>query len=534
MSEEPRGFDLLFKGAHIADGTGGKVFQADLAIKGDRIEEIGGLSAAQAQRIIPAHEFILAPGFVDMHGHSDYQILARPEADSKVLQGITCEIAGNCGYSAAPVSGELFKERAESCKKLLGLEIKFSTLDEYLEQVQSLKPGINFAPLVGYNTLRAGAMGYKTGSPSRLEMKEIKVALEQALDQGAFGMSAGLAYAPACYSKRDELFSCASSVTRAKGFFACHIRSEGRGLIEAVQEMLDIAAGSGVSLEISHLKTSEKENWAKLDRVFELIESAQESGLKVRADRYPYLAAFTGLSSILPEWVFAGTRDDYLSRLREDASRQKIKEDVENLHPDPGYLGRVVLAEVFDPDMKHLEGMSIEQAAEECGQSPMDVALDLLAGDGESPTAIYHTMSEQNLFRILQKEWVMIGSDSAVRSREGVLSKGKPHPRAFGTFPRILAYAVRQKQILSLEDAIKKMTSDPCHMAGIKDRGRIQKGFFADLVLFDPEKIQDRATYEDPHQFPEGIEMVVVNGKVAAEKGRLSSQRAGKILRRSE
>jgi N-acyl-D-amino-acid deacylase len=532
MSEKSGGFDLLFKNARIADGTGGEIFQADLAVTGDRIAEIGKLSAAQARRIIPADGFILAPGFVDMHGHSDYHMLVRPQADSKVLQGITCEIAGNCGYSAAPLCGELLKERVESCKKLFGLEIKFSNLLEYFEELESLEPAINFVPLVGYNTLRAGAMGYKADSPSPSEMNAIKAACEQALDQGAFGMSAGLAYAPACYSKKQEISSCAATVAEAGGFFACHIRSEGRELVEAIQEVLEIAASSGVRLEISHLKTSEKENWAKLDRVFELIESAQKSGLKVRADRYPYLAAFTGLSSILPEWVFAGTKDEYLFRLRQGSSRQRIKEDIENLHPDSGYFGRVVLAEVFDPDMKHLEGLSLDKAAEMCGQLPLDLALDLLASDRESPTAVYHTMSEQNLFRILQKEWVMIGSDSAVRAREGLLSEGKPHPRAFGTFPRIIAYAVREKRILPLEGAIRKMTSDACEMAGIKERGRIQKGFFADLVLFDPEEIQDRATYEDPHQFPGGIEMVVVNGKIAVEKGELGSQRAGRILRR--
>jgi N-acyl-D-amino-acid deacylase len=526
------GFDILFKQAKIADGMGTKIFQADLGVRGDRIEELGDIPEAQAHRVIPCHGFILAPGFVDMHGHSDYHLLVRPEADSKILQGVTTEITGNCGYSAAPVRGQLAKERAESYKSIFNLDLEFQSLEEYLEQLESLKPAINVAPLVGYNTLRASAMGYKPDEPLAEEMKDIEKALAESLSQGALGMSAGLAYPPACYSRKDELLKCAKMLADAGGFFACHIRSEGRGLVEAIKEVKEIAEETGVRLEVSHLKTSGRENWVKLDQVFEIVESAQKRGVKICADRYPYLAAFTGLSSILPDWVFAGTREEYLSRLRDESLREKIRQDVLELHPDPEYLARVVIAEVFEPERRHLEGMSLAEAARKSGMDPLDLALKILARDFEGPTAVYHTMSEDNLFRILEKDWVMIGSDSAVRAREGVLSKGKPHPRGFGTFPRIIAYAVREKGVLSLEDAIKKMTSDPCGMAGIKERGRIRKGFLADLVLFDPERIQDLATYEEPHQYPVGIEMVVVNGRIAAEKGKLKKDRAGRILRR--
>ncbi len=532
MSRESEGFDILFRRAGIADGTGAEIFQADLAVKGDRIAELGDIPEGKARRVVEAEGLVLGPGFVDIHGHSDYHLLVRPGADSKLMQGVTTEVGGNCGYSAAPVRGEVAKERAEYCKNLFGLELSISTLEDYIEELESLRPAINFAPLAGYNTLRASAMGYKADPPSAKEMREIEAALEEALEQGAFGMSAGLAYSPACYSTKDELVSCARLVAGAGGFLSCHIRSEGRNLIESIEEIIEVAEEARTPLQLSHLKTSGPENWSKLDRVFEIIESAQERGLDIRADRYPYLAAFTGLASILPDWVFEGSREEYLSRLRDVPTREKIKKELAGLHPDPAYFSRVVIAEVFDEASKGFEGMNLTDAAQRSGKDPVEFLFDLLDTESESPTAVYHTMSEENLLRILKKDWVMAGSDSAVRARDGALSKGRPHPRAFGTYPRIISHVVREKAALSLEAAVRKMTSDPCAAAGIKDRGRIKEGLFADLVLFDPERTRDLATYDEPHLFPEGIRMVVVNGKISVEGAELTGERAGRVLRR--
>lgn len=533
MPESSLDIELIFKNALIFDGTGSPCFRADVAVKGDRIFQVGEALSSRGIRVIDAKGMALAPGFVDIHGHSDYHLLARPQADSKILQGVTTEVGGNCGYCAAPVRGETARERAETYRNLFDLDLKFKSLSEYLDVLESVKPAMNFAPLVGYNTLRSSFMGFSAGAPDKEQMKNILGACEEAFEQGAFGLSAGLAYPPACYSGVDELAACAGIAAKRGGFFACHIRSEGRALIESIREVIEVAERSGARLEISHLKTMGRENWFKLDEAFEIIESARERGVDARADRYPYLAAFTSLASILPDWVFEGTRKEFLERVRDEDTRQRIERETLELHPASDYFKTVVVSEVFAPDMKSMEGISLEQAAQERDKRPVELLLDMLDFDGEGPSAVYHAMSEDNLLRILKKDWVMVGSDSAVRSIEGVLSGGKPHPRAFGTCPRVLAHLVREKQALTMESAVKKMSLDPCEAAGIRDRGRIAEGFYADLVLFDPEEIIDRASYDSPHRYPEGIMMVVVNGEVAAEKGALTGNRPGRVLRRN-
>lgn len=526
--------DLLFRNATLVDGSGGDPYAADLAVVGERIAAIGRLENFSARRVIEARGLILSPGFVDIHGHSDYHLLARPQAESKLLQGVTTEVGGNCGYSAAPVRGWLFSERRESHRRLFGLEADFQELAEFLDRLEVAAPAINYAPLVGFNTARAAVMQMRDDAAGPEELTAIQELLRQAMAQGAWGASAGLIYPPGCYASRSELAAALKPVAAAGGIFACHLRSEGRGLIEAIEEVLAVAQETGIPLQISHLKTSGRENWSKLDRVFELIESAQAAGQVIRADRYPYLASYTGLSSaVLPEWVFAGGREAYQERLRNPAARERMAREIAGDHPDPEFWNRVVIAQVFSRKNRGWEGRSLQAAAGELGKSPLDFVCDLLLEETDDPTAICHTMSEDNLRRIYQKDWVMIGSDAAVRGPHGVMAAGKPHPRVYGTFPRVLAWAVREKGILTLAAAIKKMTADPCAALGLPDRGRLKPGFYADLVLFDDTKVRDGATYADPHRFPEGIELVVVNGRVAAEKGQLTGVRAGRVLRRA-
>ncbi len=526
-------YDLLFQNATIVDGFGREPFAADVAVEGDRIAAVGKLEAGRAGRVIAAQGLTLSPGFVDVHGHSDYHLLARPQAESKLLQGVTTEVGGNCGYSAAPVRGWLANERLNSHLRLFNLRADFQDMGEYLDRLQAERPAINYAPLAGFNTARAAVMEMSDQPASREQLQAIQDLLGKAMADGAWGVSAGLIYPPGCYARPDELAAAFQPVAQAGGIFACHIRSEGRALVEAVAEVIAVARDAGLPLQISHLKTSGRENWPKLDQVFERVGEAQKKGQVIRADRYPYLASYTGLSSaVLPEWVFAGSQESYLARLRDPATRARMEQEIAAEHPDAEYWDRVVISQVFSRKNRRFEGKSLRALAAELSRAPLDFVCDLLLEETDGPTAICHTMSEDNLRRIYEQDWVMVGSDSAVRGPEGVMAEGKPHPRVYGTFPRMLAWVVREKKMLSLAEAVRKMSADPCAALGLPERGKIEKGYFADLILFDFNRVRDLAGYEDPHQYPEGIELVVVNGRIAAEKGKPTGERAGRVLRK--
>jgi N-acyl-D-amino-acid deacylase len=520
--------DLVIKNALIVDGTGKTAYSGDVAVTGSKISDVG--SSLTGRRIIDASDMVVAPGFVDIHSHSDYTILIDNRAQNKILQGVTCEVTGNCGYSAAPMAGPLLEERRDIYGNLFGLEIDWTTLEEYRNRADSI--AVNIAPLVGHNTIRASAMGVEDREPTEAEMKKMAAMLNQALDEGAFGLSCGLIYPPSCYSNTEELVSLVRLVTDRNRVFTCHIRSEGDRLVEAIREMVDITQKTGVSMQISHLKTSCKRNWSKLDAVFDLIETAQSRGLPITCDRYPYLASNTGLKSVLPHWVFEGGNDAELARLRNPDTRKKIESDIENDLPGQDYWEQVIISQVTTDDNRFMEGKSVAEGAKTLKKDPYTFLFDLLLAEKMQVEAILFIMCEENLRRILTKPYVMIGSDSGGRAYNGILAQGKPHPRAFGTFPMILGRYVREKKLLTLEEAIRKMTGAPCEKMGIADRGVIRPGAWADLVVFDPEKIADRSQYGDPFHQPAGISYVVVNGQIAVDKGGQTGVLAGKILRR--
>jgi N-acyl-D-amino-acid deacylase len=525
--------DLLFKNVKIIDGTGGPAFVADVSVVGDRIGAVGDLGRRPAGRVIEAEGLVLCPGFVDMHGHSDYFLLILPSAEGKIKQGVTTEVGGNCGYSAAPVRGEVAKDRKTSHKELYDLDVDWETFDQFLARMEQARPAINYAPQVGFNTVRS-AMGLFTAEPpDRAALAGMRRMIRESLEAGAFGMSMGLIYAPGVFASIDEIVECAGEAVALDGFVSSHIRSEGEHLICAIEESVEIAKRAGARFQVSHLKTSGPANWGKLDRVFELIEGAREAGHRVTADRYPYLASFTQLSAALPGWVYEGGKEEFLSRLDDPDARQRMREELKGGDELGDYWERIVISQVFDDDLARYEARPVAECSAEAGQDPVDFVCDVLVKAKDRVSATYHTMSTGNLERIYRKDWVMVGSDAAVRTCDGLLSEGKPHPRAYGTMPRMLSWVVRKKGWLTLEQAIKKMTSDPCGVLGIKDRGLVREGMFADLVLFDPDRIKDTATYDNPQQYPEGIEMVVVNGKMAVEKGELTGERAGVVLRRN-
>ncbi len=518
---------LVFKNALMVDGSGQEPYPGDLKVSGDRIQGIGRIKPVPKDQVIDAHGLALCPGFVDAHGHSDYHLLALPSAKSKILQGMTTEIGGNCGYSAAPIFQEIKKEREKSLARDLELKINFQEVSEYFEELRRLKIGVNFALLAGYNTVRGNLLGYRRNPPDAKEMKQIQAQIEKALAQGCIGMSAGLIYAPGTFTTADELAEALAPVREAGGIFSCHIRSEGDMLLEAIEEFISVGKKAGVRLELSHLKTGGPKNWGKLDRAFELIENAQKDGVRIKADRYPYLASFTSLSAVLPDWVFEGGEDEYRRKLKED--RERIKTEMERQY-QADYWTRIAISQVFSERAAGLEGKTVADLAIKEKVQPAELVVDLLSKESSSPNAIFYSMSEANLDRIYQKDWVMLGSDSGARGFTGVLAKGKPHPRVFGSFPRFFAEFVRGKKIFSLAEAVRKCSWMACEHFGIRDRGKLEKGFYADLVLFDPDKITDRSTFENPFQAPAGIEMVLVNGEIAVKRGKLTGKMAGKII----
>lgn len=526
-----RPIDLLIAGGTVVDGRGQSAYQADIAIRGEEIVDICPSSVADAEARIDAAGLMVAPGFVDIHSHSDYHLFLNPQADSSLLQGVTTEIGGNCGYSAAPILGPAKEERRRAYEESFNLDPDWSSLAEYFQALENVKPAVNFGILVGHNTIRSSLLGESKikADPGRLE--SMAQLIREGISQGAFGLSTGLIYPPACFSDRQELIYLARQSAAKKGIFTVHLRNEGSQLISALKEALEVARASRVRLQISHLKTSGEENWPKLDEAFQLIEEAQADGVAVSCDRYPYTASNTGLQALLPNWALAGDPEKRLARLKQAGTRGKIIGQLNASHADNSYWKKIVIAEVGTKGNKALEGLTLAQVASLRGLNGGETLVQLLLEEELKITCLIHSMSETNLRRILQKPYVMVGSDSGCRSQSGPLAQGRVHPRIFGTFARVLGEYVREQAILDLPGAIRKMTYDPCQALNIPDRGLIKEGYKADLVIFDAARIRDTATYASPFSHPEGIHYVIVNGKLAVSRGKATGAKAGKVVK---
>ncbi len=522
--------DLLIRGARIFDGTGRPAFSGDLALAGDRIVAVG-TGLGPARRVLDAAGLAAAPGFVDIHSHSDYHLLLAPGADSSLRQGVTLEIGGNCGYAAAPIWGEWRAERAREYREVYGLRCPWQTLAEYFAALEAVRPAVNYGQLIGHNTLRGSAMGGAACPAPPDAQAAMAAAARRAMAEGALGLSTGLVYRPACFAEAAELVELARVVRTAGGILTAHIRSEGDALLEALEEILGIARAAAIPLQVSHLKTMYERNWEKLERALALIEAARADGLDVTADRYPYTAANTGLDAILPPWALEGSRPEQVARLRDAAARARLLDEL--AARAGGFWAQVVIAEVTLEAHRAWQGRSVADAARAAGRAPGEFVLDLLAAEELRVEAIYHAMSEANLRAILARDWVMIGSDSGCRAPDGPLARGHPHPRTFGTFVRVLGPIVREARLFPREIAVRKMTADPCRRLGLADRGRLAPGCVADLVLFDPARVRDTATYEAPWGFAEGMRVVIVNGQLAVEDGLPTGIRAGRIVRRA-
>jgi N-acyl-D-amino-acid deacylase len=533
-------FDILIRNGLVCDGTGAPAWTGDVAISGDRIAAVGHLDGACAAQVVDAAGLVVAPGFIDAHSHSDTYLLLEPDAPSKISQGVTTEICGQCGASAAPLVGQArlpadwaaqrypVKRSARLSTGADGTGPTWSSVAEYRALLEQVQPAVNTVLLIGHNTLRAGVMGYESRGATADELRSMQRHLAQALDEGGSGLSTGLVYQPGRYASADEVLGLARMVAARGGVYASHMRSEGDQLLEALDEVLDLGRASGVRVQVSHLKTSHAHNWGKLDAVFQRIAAAQRQGVVVHADRYPYLAGATDLDIVLPDWAGRGGREVVLARVADASLRARIAAELDAEREPDAWEG-VMIGGTVHPDLRVWRGATIASVAQATGRTAGTVIVDVLRLDELRTGAFFFGMSEANLRRIYAQPWVMVGSDASIRALQGPLRADHPHPRAYGAFPRFLRL-VQDEGLLTLPEAIRRLTSLPADAFGLQGRGRVVPAALADLVLFDPVEICDQATFAAPHVYSRGVRQVWVNGCNSYEHGQCTGRRAGRML----
>ncbi|GAB4482308.1 MAG: D-aminoacylase [Thermodesulfovibrionales bacterium] len=524
-------FDLIFTGGMIIDGSGRPGYAADLAVTGDRIAAIGRIDPSDARKTIPVAGLAVAPGFIDAHSHSDFTLLADPRAEGKITQGVTTEINGNCGMSAAPLTAKA-RERREPDLRDLGIASRWQSLAEYFRLLEYAGPSVNTAFLAGHGNIRGCVVGYEDRRPSDDEIRVMDFLLREALEQGAIGLSTGLIYPPGTYADTDELAHLCSGMSALGGIYTSHMRSEGDSLNQAVQEVIEIGARSGVPVHVSHVKTAGEENWHKAESVIEQMENARLNGIRVSCDCYPYTSSSTDLDSILPSWTYDGGNERELERLRNPVTRDRIRAEMSGKTGRPGYWDKIVVSSVSSGANAWMEGKTLAEIGRTIGLDPLDAVFRVLQEEELRVGAIFRSMSEENKRKFLSLPYCMIGSDSSSRSFDGPTRRGKPHPRTFGTFPRFLRRYAIEQGVMELHEAVRRMTSLPAATFGIQGRGLLREGMYADIVVFEPGSVTDMATYEEPFRGPEGIRFVLVNGEPVVAEGRPTGMRPGRVLRR--
>lgn len=529
-------YDLLIKNGRIVDGSGRPGYLADLAIKGDRIVRIGKLKSATATRVIDAAGMVVAPGFIDMLGQSESYVLIDPRAMSKVMMGVTTEVTGE-GDSIAPMNERLVKEQ-EDFNRRYNLSIDWRTLGEYFTRLEKQGVGVNVATFVGATQVRAYVVGFDNRPPTPAEMEQMKQLVADAMKDGALGLSTSLQYVPARFAKTDEIVELAKVAHQYGGIYATHQRSEANALDESLAEVFEIARRAQIPVEIWHLKAAYKKNWGRMPEVLAKIRRARAQGLDITADVYPYIAASTSLSACLPPWVLEGGTEKMLSRLRDMRIRQQLKKEIpadskdwENIYLGSGGASGVLIGSVVKPELEALQGKRLSQIAEEQNKDPLDALMDLILADHGQTGAIYFMMNEADLRAAMKSPFVSFCTDSGARAVDGPLSRAKSHPRGWGSYPRILGRYVRTEHQLTLEQAVHKMTGMPAKRVGLSERGLLRNGMFADITIFDPRQVIDRATFEAPNQYPEGIKYVIVNGQISVDDGKRTPALAGRPLR---
>ena len=531
------GFDVLITGGRIVDGTGAPWYLGDVAITGDRITAIGQLAGQPARTTIDATNLVVTPGFIDMLGQSEFNLLVDGRAASKITQGITTEITGE-GSSIAPVNDRLaasVKAQYDRFKVVLD----FRTLDEYFARLERQRPAINLGTFVGAGSLRAYVVGDSQREASPSEIAEMQGLVEQAMADGALGVSTSLQYVPGRFASTDELVELAKAARKHGGIYISHQRSESGQIIPSLDEVFTIAERARIPAEVWHLKTAYKANWGRMAEVLKHFDAARARGLDVTANMYPYDRASNGLDACLPLWVREGGLDKMLARLQDPALRDRIKKDMddanardwENQWYGSGGGAGVMVSTVLDPALRQWEGKNLVEIGKAMGKDPRDAAMDLVIADRGETSVIISIMREDDVRLALANPMISIGTDSGARAEDGPFSASKSHPRAWGSFPRVLGQYVRDEKLLTLEDAVRRFTSRPAARVGIVDRGILRPGMKADITIFDPATVRDVATFVDPTHYSVGIPHVLVNGKAVVANGKITAERPGQPIR---
>jgi len=533
-------YDIVIKGGYVIDGTGNPWFRADIGILNGRIVKVGRINGESAEKAIDADKLFVTPGFIDIHTHSDITLLVNPKADSKIRQGVTTDVVGNCGISAAPIK----KERLELHKKHFEpyseyVSWNWSTMGEYFKQLEENGVSMNIAALVGHGTVRTAVMGFDDRAPTKDELDEMKALVEQSMVDGAFGLSTGLVYPPSCFASTEEIVELCKVVAKYGGIYATHIRGERETFIEAVREAIYIGEKAGVPVQLSH-NAPKYGAWGKLKESLRIVEEARERGLDVTLDNDTQRDWHGSLTSILPPRMHSLSIKEIIDILKSPSEREKIKQEIiEDKIPGFGPVGLVKHGKwnkiiLFSCKRnRNLIGKNFVEIGELRGEDPFDAYLNILIEEeGEAEVIFKEYISEEDIETLLKHPWVMISTDSEATASYGVLKKlSTYYPANYGEYPRVLEKYVREKKLLRLEEAIRKMTSFPAQKLGLMNRGLIREGMWADIVIFDLKKIRDRATNRFPHEYPEGIEYVIINGKIVVEKGIYTGVLAGKVLR---
>jgi dihydroorotase/N-acyl-D-amino-acid deacylase len=526
-------YDLLFRQATVVDGTGAPPFAADVALAGGRIAALGPRLDGPAARTIQAEGLVLAPGFIDLHCHFDAYHLEQPAGEIKIRQGVTLEVVGNCGASLAPLAPERVQMGVDYCLSGPGRftrGVDWRSYGQYAAKVEAGRPILNVAGLVGHGSLRVAVMGFADRPATPAELTAMAGLLDDSLAAGAAGMSTGLYYAPGLFATTEEVIALAKVVAKRGGYYASHIRNEAEGLLDALDEALAIGRGAGVPVHVSHLKAAGTRNWGKAEAAVAKLEAARREGVDVTCDVYPYHFSSTSLQAVIPPWALEGGAPSLVGRLQEPASRAKIIGQIkdglpgwENIYHNAGWE-KILISSVNSAANARVQGQSVAQAAAAAGADPFEWAMDLLVAERGAVSIIAGSMHEENVARFLTLPFAMIGSDGAPRS-------GKPHPRVYGTFPRVIRRFVRELKSLTLPEAVRKMTSMSAARLGLSDRGRIEVGLQGDVVLFDPETFGDTATFTDPCQHPVGLAAVAVAGRLVVDGERTTGERPGRFQR---
>jgi N-acyl-D-amino-acid deacylase len=528
-------WSLLIRGGTVVDGSGAPGRAADVAVEGERIAAVAPGLAGQADRVIDAAGKVVSPGFIDMHSHSDLFYFGCPSAESKIRQGVTTEVVGMCSFSQAPLRPEQ-RDVVRGWAGGIGasLDLRWETFAQYLDALRAMRPSVNVAHFVGHGALRIAGMGFEARPAGSDDLKAMQRLLGEAMDAGAFGFSTGLVYAPSAYSETSELIALAKAMTSRGGLYFSHIRGESSMLLDSFTEAIRIGEEAGVGVQISHVKASGKENWPKIDAALRMFETARARGVDVAGDVYPYNAGSTKLDNMMPTWAHDGGTVKLLERLADRATRRRIVEECLIDGERWGTLsqGGIGFDQVFIATCRRreLEGLNLAQIARQAGQPPAEVLMNLLLEEQCTVGMVSFSQSIDNVAKVLAHPHLMIGSDSIPLYEGDGDRPGKPHPRTYGTFPRVLGEYARERKLFSLETAVHKMTGMAAARMGLRDRGLVQPGVFADLTVFDPATVKDESTYPEPHRYATGIPYVVVNGAVVVDDSRMSAARPGRIL----